>query len=256
MKTRNSNGHQQQQQHNTLEKNKNNHNHNAFHTPTSRAQKFCGTPDILISSHVREGPGRIMNAPVPSVFNDDRGSIHRLRVGGKRINLSHSEAGIMRSGHLYPITTHVFVISGTVEVWLLQQTTGTKKVVHTTGDTFEIPPYTPHILNFVTHCILTEWWEQHGDAQCWIFQPFRNIVDVQNAMISTNTVNRSTGYHQLLIPQNDYEQRELSSSSSSSSTVISSIVTALCYTSIGITVGTVLGIVLSSSPHYYYIKRR
>lgn len=46
----------------------NHHNSFNFNTPTSRGQKFSGTPDILISSHVREGPGRIMNAPVPSVF--------------------------------------------------------------------------------------------------------------------------------------------------------------------------------------------
>ena len=46
----------------------NHHNSFNFNTPTSQGQKFSGTPDILISSHVREGPGRIMNAPVPSVF--------------------------------------------------------------------------------------------------------------------------------------------------------------------------------------------
>ena len=163
--------------------------------------------------------------------------------------------GMMRSGHLYPIATHVFVLSGTVEVWLLQPKAGTQKVLYSTGASFAIPPYTPHILNFVTHCILNEWWEKHGDAQCWIFQPYRNIVDIQNAMVS----NRSTGNHQLLIPQNDYEQRQLSSSSLSASSfsrgrsgAFSSFVTAFCYTSLGLTAGTILGIALSlSSPHYY-----
>lgn len=221
----------------------NNNNYDDLN-PTVQGQTYCGTPEILESPHVREGPGRIMNAPVPSVFNDDRGSIHRLRVGGKRINMSHSEPGIMRSGHMYPVRTYVFVVSGTVEVWILQKT-GTKKVVYSADDSFEIPPYTPHILNFLSRCVLNEWWEQHKDPQCWIFQPYRNIVDVQNAMVSNSTC----GNHQLLIPQNDYEREQILLMTSSSSSV-SSFLTASWYVSIGITIGTLLGFALSSSPSH------
>ena len=36
--------------------------------PTVEDQVHCGTEAILQSHHVREGPGRIANAPVPSVF--------------------------------------------------------------------------------------------------------------------------------------------------------------------------------------------
>mmetsp|Transcript_130724 Transcript_130724/g.194791 ORF Transcript_130724/g.194791 Transcript_130724/m.194791 type:complete len:235 (+) Transcript_130724:23-727(+) len=198
--------------------------------PTVEDQVDSGTAGILQSPHVREGPGRIANAPVPSVFNDDRGSIHRLRVGGKRINILHSEPGIMRSGYLHPVTTYDFVVSGQVEVWVLKST-GTQKTVYSAKDSFEIPPYTPHILNFLTKCVLTEWWEQPGDARCWVYHPYRNIVDVQNS-----TACNSTGNHQLLIPQNDYDRDLLPASASFMS---------FCWFSVGIAVGAVFGVALN-----------
>ena len=76
-----------------------------------------GSRKILESAHVSEGPGRIAKAPVPSIYVDDRGDIHRLRVGGQRINLLFSKKGVMRSGYLHPHTMHDVVITGQVEVW-------------------------------------------------------------------------------------------------------------------------------------------
>jgi hypothetical protein len=60
---------------------------------------------------------------------DDRGSIDRLRVGGKRINLLSSKTGVMRSGYLHPEPKYGFVVCGEVEVWVLTNT-GTEKKVH------------------------------------------------------------------------------------------------------------------------------
>ena len=136
----------------------------------------------------------------------------------------------MRSGYIHSVPTHDFVLSGMVEVWILEKS-GTKKVVYSAGDKFEIPSYTPHILNFLTRCVLTEWWEQPGDARCWVYHPYRNIVDVQNSTAKT-----SIGSHQLLIPQNDYDRDVLP---------VSAAFMAFCYFSIGITAGAVLGLALS-----------
>ena len=123
--------------------------------PTVSDHVPTGTPAILESPHVSDGPGKIANAPVPSVFvrscfcgcrlfcdkpgnshslftvffqRDDRGSIDRLRVGGKRINLLSSKTGVMRSGYLHPEPKYGFVVCGEVEVWVLTNT-GTKKKV-------------------------------------------------------------------------------------------------------------------------------
>lgn len=76
-----------------------------------------GSRHILESPHVSEGPGRIAKAPVPSIYVDDRGDIHRLRVGGQRINLLFSKQGVMRSGYLHPHIMQDVVIKGQVEVW-------------------------------------------------------------------------------------------------------------------------------------------
>eukprot|EP00977_Amphora_coffeiformis_P004722 scaffold1007_cov176-Amphora_coffeaeformis.AAC.28 len=67
-------------------------------SPSVADKVAVGTEQILQSSHVSDGPGRIATAPIPSVFMDDRGSIHRLRIGHQRLNLLYSRKEHMRSG--------------------------------------------------------------------------------------------------------------------------------------------------------------
>jgi hypothetical protein len=56
-------------------------------SPSVQDQVATGTDRILNSPHVSEGPGRIANAPVPSVFRDDRGEIHRLRISSGSVGV-------------------------------------------------------------------------------------------------------------------------------------------------------------------------
>ena len=67
-------------------------------SPSVADKVAVGTETILESSHVSDGPGRIATAPIPSVFMDDRGSIHRLRIGQQRVNILYSRKEYMRSG--------------------------------------------------------------------------------------------------------------------------------------------------------------
>eukprot|EP00591_Stephanopyxis_turris_P009480 CAMPEP_0195522002 /NCGR_PEP_ID=MMETSP0794_2-20130614/19861_1 /TAXON_ID=515487 /ORGANISM="Stephanopyxis turris, Strain CCMP 815" /LENGTH=185 /DNA_ID=CAMNT_0040651673 /DNA_START=15 /DNA_END=569 /DNA_ORIENTATION=- len=156
----------------------------------------AGSPNILESPHVSEGPGRIANAPVPSVFADDRGEIHRLRVGHKRINLLYSKPNVMRSGYLHPNKTHDFVISGKVEVWLLT-TACTEKKVYRKGESFTVEPYVPHILHFLEDTILCEWWGE-GEFRCWYYHPYRRIIDINNSKLAP-----SVGQFQRLVSTHD-----------------------------------------------------
>jgi len=150
-------------------------------SPTVQDYVDVGTSKILNSPHVSQGPGRIANAPVPSVFSDDRGDIHRLRVGhvvhkhtdtasspssstsssptsrGTRVNLLYSTSNTMRSGYLHPIPKRDYVLRGRVEVWTLTPTT-TLKTVYKSNETFQIDAYTPHILHFLADTVLIEWW--------------------------------------------------------------------------------------------------
>jgi hypothetical protein len=157
-------------------------------------------------STIQEGPGRIANAPVPSIFVDDRGDIHRLRVGGRRLNLMHTVTGAMRSGYLHPHYLYSVVLIGRVEVWTLTET-GTQKDIYGPYEHFIIAPYIPHILYFLAPTTMAEWWDAEVQFSCYYYHPYRKILDVQNSIFATTQVidnNNGThqlGHHQFLIPQ-------------------------------------------------------
>jgi hypothetical protein len=160
-----------------------------------------GTPLILQSPHVSEGPGRIANSPVPSIYNDDRGEIHRLRVGHRRVNLIYSKTGVMRSGYLHPHSMQHFVVSGSVEVWTLgHEQTETK--VQDAGSYFTVEPYIPHILHFLEDTISLEFWD--GEFSCYYYHPYRRVVQLQNSLVEDKNA-RQTGLHQHLVPQDTPE---------------------------------------------------
>lgn len=136
------------------------------------------------------------------MYVDDRGDIHRLRVGGQRINLLHTVDGAMRSGYLHPHKLYHTVISGKVEVWTLTNT-GTRKTVYEAYDHFTIAEYVPHILYFLEPTTLAEWWDADVHFSCYYYHPYRKILDVQNSIFATTTTSNShaLGHHQYLIPQ-------------------------------------------------------
>jgi quercetin dioxygenase-like cupin family protein len=160
-----------------------------------------GTAAILTSPHVSEGPGRIANSPVPSVYSDDRGEIHRLRVGHRRMNLLSSKQGVMRSGYLHPHDMSHFVVSGRVEVWTLG-TEKTSKTFYGAGDFFTLAPYVPHILHFLEDTISLEFWD--GQFICYYYHPYRRVVQLQNSLMEDNKAR--TGTHQHLVPQDTPEK--------------------------------------------------
>jgi hypothetical protein len=212
-----------------------------------------GTPEILNSPHVSEGPGRVARAPVPSIYVDDRGDIHRLRVGHQRLNLLYSKQGVMRSGYLHPHPLHSIVISGEVEVWTLEES-GTIKTTYSQYDHFTISPYVPHILYFPNsnETILAEWWSPPtAEFQCYYYHPYRKTIDIQNSlrmkeMEQNNNINNSstdplsrttTGRHQRLIPQDEVQLHQQSWPTSSFVRWSSWLLTVTIATGVGITIG-------------------
>lgn len=157
-----------------------------------------GDPSILNSPHVSEGPGRIAKAPVPSVYVDDRGDIHRLRVGGQRLNVLFTKKESMRSGYLHPHALYSTVVSGAVEVWTLTEA-GTTKHTYQQYEHYTVPAFVPHILYFEQDSIIAEWWDKHTDFACYYYHPYRKLIDVQNSVLEE----KSLGHHQYLVPQDD-----------------------------------------------------
>lgn len=171
------------------------------HLSEIKDQVPVGTKDILESPHVSEGPGRIANSPVPSIFNDDRGEIHRVRVGHRRMNLLFSKKGVMRSGYLHPHVMKDFVVSGSVELWTLGQN-ATNKTIHKAGEYFTLDPYVPHILHFLEDTISLEFWD--GPFSCWYYHPYRRVVALQNSLVEDGSANH--GLFQHLVPQDTPEK--------------------------------------------------
>ena len=136
---------------------------------------LVGTPDILSHSDVSEAPPNVNQPiPVPSIYRDKRGEIHNLKIGGKRLNLLHTKAGVMRSGDLHADTQHDFVFSGKVRVWIMNENGITGKTVYGPHQYLAIPPYVPHVFEFLEDTVIAEWWERPFHA--WFYQPYRRIV--------------------------------------------------------------------------------
>lgn len=206
-----------------------------------------GSVAILDSPHVSEGPGRIAKAPVPSIYVDDRGDIHRLRVGGTRMNLLYSVKGVMRSGYLHPHAMYDTVISGRVEVWTLTAT-GTLKTIYDQFQHFVIDPYVPHILYFLEDSILAEWWPHRTDFQCWYYHPYRKIIDIQNSVVEKENNEKgggsgSTGHHQRLVPQDEARMNAVSQRNSMErwSMILLTIFSAAAGVAVGMGIGLALG---------------
>lgn len=140
----------------------------------------------------------------------------------------------MRSGYLHPEVKHDFVISGVVEVWVLTPS-GTDKKVYKRFDTFEIPEYTPHVMHFLEDSVIAEWWDHPTESRCWYYHPYRNIVDVQNSLVST-----STGRHSILVPQNDFDHQFLQNATTEFGWG------SLIWLTTGAAIGVVLGVTLAT----------
>jgi hypothetical protein len=91
-------------------------------------------------------------------------------VGGKRVNMLSSKKDVMRGGYLLATTSYVYVLSGTVEVWSLNDS-GTAKAIYERHEFFSIPAWTPFILHFLQDTQSVEYWE--GEFRCFYYHPYR-----------------------------------------------------------------------------------
>jgi hypothetical protein len=136
---------------------------------------LVGSPDILSHSNVSDAPPNVnRQIPVPSIYRDERGEIHNLLIGDERLNLLHTKAGVMRSGDLHADTQHDFVFTGKVRVWIMNEGGITERNVYGPNQYIEIPPYVPHVFEFLEDTVIAEWWDRPFHS--WFYQPYREIV--------------------------------------------------------------------------------
>mmetsp|Transcript_3185 Transcript_3185/g.7311 ORF Transcript_3185/g.7311 Transcript_3185/m.7311 type:complete len:253 (-) Transcript_3185:1537-2295(-) len=145
---------------------------------------LVGSASITSSPNVTEPTNAVNQAiPTPSIYYDGRGEIHNISVNDKdrRLNILYTRKGVMRSGDLHPNVQCDFVFAGSVQVWTLEKDGSTKKTIYGPKQYIEIPPYVPHVFNFLEDTVIAEWWEGRdgttSNFRAWFYKPYRCIVD-------------------------------------------------------------------------------
>ena len=127
--------------------------------------------EIFNSPEVYEPSKGDLSSPV---FRDGRGEIHRLEIGGTKLNMLFSKAGVLRSGDVHKNTQFGFVFSGLVRVWYWRD--GQKSFVEYGPNAFiKIEPSVPHMYEYLEDTVNAEWWD--GPFKAWFFRPLREIVE-------------------------------------------------------------------------------
>ena len=144
-------------------------------------RRTLGTPALLEQfSHVYRPSTPVNNPiPVPSVYVDNRGEVQNLAVGQHRVNLLFTRNGAMRSGDVHRVAQHDALIRGSVCVWTLQRDGTTHRHTYTAPALITIPPYVPHVFEFLDDTVLAEWWD--GPFEAWYYHPYRAKVDEASA---------------------------------------------------------------------------
>lgn len=109
-------------------------------------------------------------------YTDIRGTINRIDIEGKKINILFTRKGFMRSGDLHKNIQFDFVFSGKLELWLRKGNRDIKKI-YKANDFIAIPPNVPHLFNFLEDTLMAEWWS--GPFEAWYFKPYRSVIDEQ-----------------------------------------------------------------------------
>jgi hypothetical protein len=73
-----------------------------------------------------------------------------------------------------PDTQRDFVFRGKVRVWTLDRHGKTIQSDYEANQYIEIPPYTPHIFEFLQDAVIAEWWD--GPFASWFYEPYRKLV--------------------------------------------------------------------------------
>ena len=138
---------------------------------------LVGTKELLHSPSVINAPAHVNKpVPAPSIYVDERGEIHNIRVGGKRMNLLYTRRGVMRSGDIHANIQHDFVFLGKVQVWRLTKDGETEKKIYGPYEYLSIPPYVPHVFHFLEDTVMAEWWEPEPFF-AWFYMPYRRVVE-------------------------------------------------------------------------------
>lgn len=105
------------------------------------------------------------------IFQDRRGTIRWVHIGGKRVNLLHTLPGMYRSGDMHPNRQYDMLIEGECLITMPDKEVTLSEPL----DILEIPPSIPHLFYFPKETWLLEWWS--GPFEMEFYGPYRCIVE-------------------------------------------------------------------------------
>lgn len=111
------------------------------------------------------------------VFEDIRGKIERKEFGGNKFNIIETKKGFMRSGDLHKNRQFDLVLSGKIELWILQKDGTTKKEIINPNQLVVLGKNVPHLFHFLEDTVMIEYWD--GPFEAWFYKPYRDIIDEQ-----------------------------------------------------------------------------
>ena len=111
---------------------------------------------------------------VPSVFNDARGAVHNMEVGGFRFNVLVSDAGTLRSGDVHRSNQYDMLWMGSMQVTTRERGVDVNRT-YTAPAFIIIPAHVPHIFRSLNKTVMAEWWDDAFEAR--YFKPYRSVVD-------------------------------------------------------------------------------
>lgn len=150
-----------------------------------------GPSSILSSENVTTAPPETMDmsciAPgLTQSHRDARGGIYKLRIAsneeepgmagqGTTVNAYFTRKGHKRSGDLHKVTQYDVLLTGRARLKVLDPSSGREEIVELVPNVLVgIPPYRPHVFEFLEDCSMLEWWD--GAFEAFYYTPYRKEI--------------------------------------------------------------------------------
>jgi oxalate decarboxylase/phosphoglucose isomerase-like protein (cupin superfamily) len=117
---------------------------------------------------------------------DARGGIYILRIAsadeepgiageGTTVNAYFTHKGHKRSGDLHKVAQYDVLLTGRARLKVLNPKNGTEEIIDLRpNELVKIPPYRPHVFEFLEDTSMLEWWD--GQFEAFYYAQYRKEI--------------------------------------------------------------------------------
>lgn len=110
------------------------------------------------------------NSDSDSVFKDWRGEIQRHELNGIKYNVLFTRKGCYRSGDFHPANQFDLILLGHVRITTREHDNDVVRE-YNANQLIKIPENIPHLFEFLSGCVMIEWWDRPFEAK--YYPPYR-----------------------------------------------------------------------------------